>query len=291
MTVILGNSGNVLLRRANSITWDETISPDDLTLNLNRVGTERATDNILLGDRIVFETDDPRGLLFLPPTYWSSGQVENSAAPYVHVNAAGGLRLFRTFAEALENNRSNEIILQPFTGEPLQARLTVRDTVYNSLGNVESYTFNSDRSSIDITVLGDDFKAQYEAGLLSGSGTLNCFFQHTRIPSNRFDYELPIVLMQLLQRIDLGSGFAANLMITDKTFTGKQNAFYQINGVITRSGVDVRAGDLIKVAIDFVTTGEYKLLIGDPLGYILKEDDFYIEKEKGLGFLLKEETD
>lgn len=291
MTVVLGNTGNVLLRRANSITWYEEISPDDIAVNLNRIGTENATDNILLGDRVVMETDDPRGLTFLPTSYWSSGQIEQSASPYVHVNAAGGLRLFRTFAHALENNRANEIALQPFTGDPIDVRLTVRDTVYNSLGNVTSYTFNSDRASIDTTSLGDSFIAQYEAGLLSGSGTFNCLFNHTRNPENVYDYELPIVMMQLLQRIDLGSRFAANLMITDKDLSGKQNAFYQIEGLITRSGIDVRAGDLVEVVIDFVTTGEYRLLIGDPLGYILKEDDFYIEKEKGLGFLLKEETD
>lgn len=291
MTVLLGNSGNVLLRRANSVTWVTEVSQDDINLSLNRLGIENSVDNVLVGDRIRLETDDPRGLAFLPTTFWSSNQHEKSAAPYVHINAAGGLRLFTTFAHALENNRAHEIQLVDFAGGPLIVNSTIRDTTYNSLGNVESYNFNSDRAAIDTTELGDNFRNMYDAGLLSGSGTLNCLFQHTRYPVDQFDYELPVVMMQLIQRIDVGSSFSANLFITDKERGGVQNAFYSINAVITRSGIDVRSGDITRVTLDFVTTDEFRLLIGDPLAYLLKEDDFYIEKEKGLGFLLKEETD
>jgi hypothetical protein len=52
----------------------------------------------------------------------------------------------------------------------------------------------------------------------------------------------------------------------------------------------VRADALISCAIDFVTTGEIKLLIGQPSGYILKEDADRVLKED-LDGLLTEVTD
>lgn len=295
MSLILGNSGNVKLRRGNSVTWTEMVVPDDVNPNLNRLGIENAIDNVLIGDRIRMETDDPRGLLFLDSSTWSTGQVERTAAPYVHVNAMGGCRLFREITDAINNDRSSEIRLREFTGAPIEVRFTIRDTIYNTLASVEGFKFNSDRAAIDTTELGDRFRQMYEAGLLSGSGTLDCLFQHSFSTCANGDpvppKELPLVMMQLIQRVDVGSSFDAALHVTDKDLGGGISVFYQVSAVITRSGVDVRAADITKVAIDFVTTGEYRLLVGDPQGFLLKEDDFYIEKERGLGFLLKEETD
>jgi hypothetical protein len=43
--------------------------------------------------------------------------------------------------------------------------------------------------------------------------------------------------------------------------------------------------------MDFVTTGEFHLRIGEPAGYILKEDYDRITKEQDLDFLLMEPTD
>ena len=34
------------------------------------------------------------------------------------------------------------------------------------------------RDQVDTTNLGDQFRNQYEAGLISGQGTLNAFFEH-----------------------------------------------------------------------------------------------------------------
>jgi len=43
--------------------------------------------------------------------------------------------------------------------------------------------------------------------------------------------------------------------------------------------------------LDFVTTGEVRLVTGQPSQYILKEDDDRIRAEHSLNFLLQEDTD
>jgi hypothetical protein len=61
--------------------------------------------------------------------------------------------------------------------------------------------------------------------------------------------------------------------------------------MVTKAGVEVRAGDIINSTIDFVTTGEIRLLIGQASGYVLKEDDDKIKLEQNLDFLLTEPDD
>jgi hypothetical protein len=61
--------------------------------------------------------------------------------------------------------------------------------------------------------------------------------------------------------------------------------------MVTRTGIEVATDQTINCAIDFVTTGEIKLLIGEPSGYILKEDTDRIRLQQNLDFLLTEVTD
>ena len=61
--------------------------------------------------------------------------------------------------------------------------------------------------------------------------------------------------------------------------------------MVTRAGVTVSSTDLITCRIDFVTTGEIRLLIGEPVGYVLKEDDDRIELEQSIEYLLQEAED
>jgi hypothetical protein len=67
--------------------------------------------------------------------------------------------------------------------------------------------------------------------------------------------------------------------------------YYEVDAVITRAGVTVTADALVSCSVDFVTTGEFKLRIGVPSDYILKEDDGAIYLEQSLDYLLQEVTD
>ena len=291
MAFYLGNHGNVRLRRGTDAflgSIEASIGPDDINTVLHRVGVDGAIDNLFTGDRVDFETSDARGLDFIPASNWSSGTTEDTFSAFVNVNAAGGLRLFSTFQDAINNTRANEINLEAFTGDPITVVVSVRDVRFNLLGNVTRYEFNTSRESIDLTSLSDKYRQQHSAGLISGSGSIECFFDNTTTNSE----EASIIMLQIIQRLDLGCAFDIALYLTDKAVIPTvENIFYQATAVTTSTGVTVEAGGVVSCTIDFVTTGEVKLIIGKPSDYILKEDDDRIRVEQSLDFLLQEVTD
>lgn len=291
MAFFLGTKGNVRLRRGTKAqigSLQDQIIPDDINTSLNRLSFDGALDNILTGDRVDIQTTDARGLVCFPAATWTSNTVNNTISAFVNVNAMGGLRFFHTFQDAVNNTRANEIALAAFAGDPLMITVRIRDVNYNLLGNVTSYEFSADRDTIDTTALDDRFRQQFSAGLLSGSGRIDCAFDYTTTGVA----ESPLLMLQLIQRIDIGSAFDLALYLTDKVVDPNvDNIFYDLTAVVTRAGVQVRAGDIIDCTIDFVTTGEIRLLLGKPSDYILKEDDDRVELEQSLDFLLQEIDD
>ncbi len=291
MTFFLGTKGNVRLRRATSVqisALQDQIDAADVNTTLNRLSFDSAGDNLLTGDRVDISTTDPRGLVCFTSAAWSSGTVEPGISGYVNVNAAGGLRFFGTFEDAINNTRANELALYAFTGEPIPIECRVRDVSYSVLGNVVDYTLATDREAIDSTSLSDKFRQLYSAGLLSGSGTITCAFDYTTAGVT----ETPLLMLQLIQRLELGSSFDCALYLTDSSVDATVNSvFYQFDAMVTKAGVQVAAGDIINCTIDFVTTGEIRLLIGSIEEFILKEDNDRLSLEQSLDFLLKETED
>ena len=266
----------------------EQVISDDISTALNRIGTANGIDNLFTGDKIDIETTDARKLLFIPASNWSSGTVQDTYSTFVNVNAAGGLRLYPTFADAVNNNRQNEIALQTFTGDPIAVTVAVRDIGSNILGDVTSYEFNASREQVDTTSLSDKFKNQYNAGLISGSGRIECVFNN----ATDGERETSLLMLQLIQRLDLGCAFDLFLYLVDKDLNpAEQSVFYSLTAVVTNSGVSVDLDDAIRCTLDFVTTGELKLVVGTLAEYLLKEDDDRIRQEQSLNFLLTEVTD
>jgi hypothetical protein len=291
MTFFLGTKGNVRLRRATSVqisALQDQIDAADVNTTLNRLSFDSAGDNLLTGDRVDISTTDPRGLVCFTSAAWSSGTVEPGISGYVNVNAAGGLRFFGTFEDAINNTRANELALYAFAGAPIPIECRVRDVSYSVLGNVVDYTLATDREAIDSTSLSDRFRQLYSAGLLSGSGTITCAFDYTTAGVT----ETPLLMLQLIQRLELGSSFDCALYLTDSSVDATVNSvFYQFDAMVTKAGVQVAAGDIINCTIDFVTTGEIRLLIGSIEEFILKEDNDRLSLEQSLDFLLKETED
>ena len=128
----------------------------------------------------------------------------------------------------------------------------------------------------------------YSAGIISGSGSIDCIFNYKTTGVK----ETPLLALQLINRVEIGSACDMLLAITDQDNDPQHpDIYYEFTAVITRSGLQVTAGELINCTIDFLTTGEVKLLVGRPSGYILKEDDFRIKLNQSLDFLLTEVTD
>lgn len=294
MTYFVGRVGNVRLRRNNNLSLTAIVKDADTITTLNRLGIEGAIDNLLTGDKITISTPDARGLIFFPVTNWIDGEgvMQTAFSAFINVNAAGGIRFFPTFATAVNNDRDYEYTIVNFAGDPLLVEIKVRDVSANVLGDVSGYTFNTDREGLDATTLSDKFKRMNSAGLLSGSGSIDCLFNNKTSGVN----ETPLLMLQLIHRVDIGSEFDCLLNITDSlndlSLSASDNIFYEFTGLVTRSGLEISGQELISCSIDFVTTGEIKLLVGQPSGYVLKEDNYRIAlNQNSLEFLLTEIED
>jgi len=300
MTFFVGHSGAIRLQRGGEQTLEVVINEDDVNTNLNRLGVDGALDNFITGDMLQIRTRDPRGLPFLASGVWNPrGETVFpdgiEARAYAHVNAVGGVRLFPAFLDAVNNVRANEYSLSLFSGEPIECSLKVVDTRNNILGSVTSFELNTDRGAIETTSLSDKFRQQYSAGILSGNGSIDCLFSYETITPE----ETPLFLLQVINRLDIGSNFNCLLSISSKDVSSvfTEEIFYELEAVVTRAGVTVSSDALVSVSIDFVTTGELRLRVGTPPEYLLLEDSEAILLNEPVGdnltldYLLQEITD
>lgn len=336
MTFFVGHTGSIKLQRGGENSFTASVSANDINTVLNRFSFENSDDNLITGDLVEISTEDPKGLLFIPATFWSipgpdvdgysaalwaSGStaamsgwsddeisvssdlppdgydefrlddyiIADNIRAYANVNRLGGIRLFDNFNDAINNERSGEIALANFYGDPIEINVGIRDTRYNTLGSVVSFEINTDRAAMETTSLSDTFKQQYSAGLLSGNGSIECLFSYEQV-SNQ---DVPLFLLQVINRLDVGSNFKALLSLSSvqQSATFREEVYYDIEAVVTRAGVTVNSDALVACSIDFVTTGEFKIRVGVPPEYILKEDNEAIYLEQGLDYLLQEITD
>jgi len=279
MTFFAGHTGTVLLRRSSqAASFNTVVSNDDINTTLNRVGFDGSLENLVTGDRITLTTSDARKLAFFPATTWPIVEtLQSSIALFVNVNLYGGLRFFRSFQAAVNNDRSQEISVIAFEGAPLAITVEVEDLGFNVLGSVTSFDFQTEREAVETTSLSDKFKQQYSAGLISGSGSLDALFSVSDTGSK----ETSLLLLQLIQRVEIGSAFEAQLFVTNENVYGSDlDVYYQFNAVITRAGIEVASDGIISTSIDFLSTGEVALKVGvapskltlQNGGYMLLED-------------------
>jgi len=290
MTYFLGHYGKVKLRRKSAATFSSSVSPADVNTILNRLGFDGSAENLLTGDQLRIFTSDNRGLDFLPAATWpdGGGATLGEVIAYANINPIGGIRLFEEFSQAINNDRAYEYALESFAGAPIDINVSVYGSVERVLGDVTGFTFNTDREALETTTMSDRFKKMYSAGLISGSGSIDCLFN----TQNSGLVENSLLMLQIINRTDIGSEFSCFLQLTeDSVYPNTQDIYYEFEAMITRTGVEVRPDQTINCAIDFVTTGEIRLLIGEPSGYILKEDTDRIRMQQNLDFLLTEVTD
>ena len=75
------------------------------------------------------------------------------------------------------------------------------------------------------------------------------------------------------------------------TESASTDVFYELTALVIKSGVEVRSDAIITCTLDFVTTGDIRLLVGSPSGYVLQENDDRIVLDPSLYYLLTETED
>lgn len=292
MTVYLGTQGAVQIKRTSGSPINGQLVPSDVSLEKRRFSLNDydVQGELIAGDQVDITRTDGGNLQLV------AGHNFPDWRGYVFVDQLGGLRLYDNFPDALAGSveEAFELVLPT---ENQQLRIVTRAARFQYLARVRNYELTTERDLIDTTRLGDQFKQQYEAGLISGQGTLDCFFEFKREtcdPDNcQAGAEFAMYLAQLCVRLTQGSDFFGRFFVyhpnTDESqgVTGEEQAvWYESECLVTNCTMSVEASGLIESTINFVTTGRVSLLTGVPPSFLLQEDSALILQEDGVSGLL-----
>jgi len=294
MTVYLGDNGFVELKRSSGAPIQGTVGIADVNLERRRFSfPEFRSDELLTGDQVDILKLKGGNLDFI------QGVTATDWRGYVFVDILGGIRLYNTFDLAVRGEVSEAVQLR-VPGAPQEIAIQTRSSRFNKLAQVKQFDFTTERETIDITNLGDNFRKQYDAGLIQGQGRLDCIWDYGHKlcdPSGCSGAELPIYLAQLCIRLVQGADFFGRFFIYtpggDDARANKNAVWYEAECVVTNVSISVAPTEIIESSIDFVTTGQFRLLIGEPPSFLLTEQKtrILLEENNDGGAIILSGTD
>ena len=162
----MGMDGGIRIERSATAPIYGRITPNDVDTGAKRFGLDKNIGNLFItGDRVeisrVDESGAPLGsafkLDFVAATGWADNQQHPDGTWYVNVDQVGGMRLYESWSDALQNYPPNAVALTtPSEGYRLSMRVV--EGVERCLGRTQSWTLNTNRDTADITSLGDGFQ-------------------------------------------------------------------------------------------------------------------------------------
>jgi hypothetical protein len=295
MGIYLGNIGNVeIARRSIAEGLESIVNPGDVNAGRSRFSFDFDEGCLISGDFVEIQTTDGTTLDFVSANGWSDLTVYSSGNWYVFIDELGGVRLYDNFDDSLEGSNAGLISLVAIDRDiPIKA--TVRDRGGRLLACVTDYELNTNRETVDVTVLSDQYRQQYSS-LITGSGRITAQWDYV----NETGQEPINYLMQLVLRTEIGSGLHIKLYIKSQNTDAAAGSFaatqlndalwWEFDALVTNSATSFAPGDIIVSTIDFVATGAIKLRAktttsrrllqeaGDPIlleqgGYLLLEGE------------------
>ena len=284
MSIYFGSTGFIELKRdALNSEIGTSLNPADVNTTKKRFSVENVNGSLITGDQIEIETVDGSNLELL------SGHSFPDLRKYIHIDDMGGIRLYNTFSSALAGEVIDALTLQaPSSTKTILIR--TRNTRFRPLAKITEFEITTTRDTVDVTNLGEEFRRQYENGLISGQGTIQTIWQHrnfqndTTFPSPEF----PVYLSQLLVRMQQGADFEGRFYVYHDPDQSTNSVWYQSMCVVTNVAINVPAGGLVEARIEFITNGEIRLHNGVPPSFLLLENSDKILQEDGDGILLED---
>jgi len=287
MTVYLGEYGCIELQRTAGNAVRDFIDPSDVSVDKRRWNVRGDVLGVFIsGDQVDIATVDGSDLVLI------EGHNYNDWRGYLHVDAIGGMRLYDNFPDSIDGKRDNAIMLVEPT-EAQEITMRTRNDSYTPLARVRNFEFTTTRETVDTTHLGQEFINRYEAGLISGQGVIDCLWEHefSRCEDDpdgfgRGGVEFPSYLAQLCIRMKEGADFFGRFFIY-RGDADENSVWYEAECIVTNVSTTVEPTQIISSTINFVTTGQFRLLTGTPPYYLLKEDgNSFILLENGDRILL-----
>ena len=287
MSVYFGQSGQIALKRDTLSSGIRTkLDPYDVSVDSKRFSLDHSTGSLVTGDQVVIETADGSNLELVNGHSYPDGKW------FINIDPVGGIRLYNTFADSIEGLTTTALTLvAPSASKDVV--LTTKNDNFRHVAKIRDFEMTTSREQVDLTNLGDEFRNQYEAGLISGQGSMTCIWEHdydTGDRANKYgtDPEFPFYLAQLLVRTQQGSDFDGLFYIYRDPDNSKKNVFYEANCIITNIAVTVSVTEVIETRIEFVTNGVISLKTGDTPGFLLQENADKILQENQSRILLEQ---
>ena len=285
MSIYFGSTGFIELKRdALNSDISTSLNPADVNTTKKRFSVENISGSLITGDQVEIETTDNTNLELL------SGHNFPDLRKFIHIDDMGGIRLYDTFAAALAGEVTNALTLTaPSTTKNILMR--TRNTRFRPVAKITEFEITTERDTIDITNLGQEFRKQYENGLISGQGTIQTIWQHRNFQNDTPGFaspEFPVYLSQLLVRMQQGSDFEGRFYVYHDPTQSTNSVWYQSMCVITNVAINVPASGLVEARIEFITNGEIRLHNGIPPSFLLQENNDLILQEDGSGILLED---
>lgn len=271
MSVYLGAFGQVELQRqfdGGSLT--STVDAADVNATRKRFSFDFDHGQLVTGDQVEITSTNNAALSFI------DSYTKTSVKKFIHVDELGGIRLYDSFANAVNGGTANATTLAtPSAAIPI--KVEVQNAVSRVLASVESYELNNQREVVDTTTLSDDFRSRVNT-VMSGSGRMTCEWEYTGDTAN----ELPNYLLELSLRTQVGSNFKGKFYLKTNGYNPSGVAarlddeiWYECSGILTACAVQFTTAEIVRITADFITTGPIELKMK------LEQRDALLQEDSG----------
>lgn len=255
MSVYLGTHGEIELQRQfDGSELRSTINPSDVNATAKRFSFDFEHGQLISGDQIEITSTDGTALDFI------DSYTKTSVKKFIHVDELDGIRLYDSFAHAVNGGSTNATTLAT-PGNEIPIKVVVQNADYRVLGRVQSYELNTQRETVDTTTLSDEFRTRIST-VMSGSGRMACEWEYTGDTAK----ELPHYLLELALRTKVGSSFEGRFYLktsgynpASHTNASDDQIWYEVNGVITACAVQFTPNQMVQITADFITTGSVEI--------------------------------
>ena len=289
MTVYLGTHGQVELKRVfNGGELQSTIDVADVNATANRFSFDFEHGQLVTGDQIEITSTDGSALDFI------DSYTDSSVKKFIFVDELDGIRLYNTFALAVAGGTANAVALAA-PGDAIPIKVKVETVSAKLLAQVNSFEINTERETVDTTVLSDEFRSRVNT-LISGSGRISAFWEYTGDTAN----ELPMYLFELAHRTRVGSNFSGQFYIKKSGYNpsgvtdrNDDEIWWNVEGIITAAAIQFSPDSTVQITADFITTGEIQLRMKlETPDALLQEDsgDIRLDQDSGAKLLLQQDV-
>ena len=225
--------------------------------------TQARPSPLITGDQVEFSAQTATDNLVLV-----DGVTDNNVTRWVHIDQTGGIRLYTSYQDAVNGGKENAVELE----EPSSDQQIVVDVVnvnYENLAQMRNWEITTNRETVDLTILGEEYRQFYDQGLISGQGVITALWAYeydSCADSFGSDSVLANYFSQLVIRFREGSRFKGLFTI----YCNEDDAvWYEADCICTNVGMTFAPGKTINSTIQFVTTGQIWLKQGEPPSYLL----------------------